>query len=88
MPKYEIFVGSCNSPESVGIYQCPNQREADRLAWELAVEDYQMYEGLHGILDLHEVAEEYGFDPDSAAAEEAYSDERESVIEYEAKLIK
>lgn len=88
MAKYEIYAsGVSHDPDFHGVHECKNLGQAEKLAWEYAVEDYQSYEGLHGIMDLAEVAEEYGFDEDSDAAWEAYCDERESWLNYHVKLV-
>lgn len=60
MNKYEIFAGVTNGddPPSHGIYEFRNEQEANVYAYQLAVEDYQSYEGYHGILDWDECKED------------------------------
>ena len=55
-------------------------------AYEKAIEEYQSYEGLHGIMDIEEVCEEFGIeDINSEEAEIAYQEERESWLSYSAE---
>lgn len=71
-----------------------NEDEAAHCAYELACEDYQMYEGLHGIMSEHDVAEEYSEDcgksiPNFSAedwqnVEDQYLEELESWLDYYA----
>ena len=60
MHKYEIFAGltNRNDPPSHGIYEFRNEQEANIYAYQLAVEDYQSYEGYYGILDWDECKED------------------------------
>ena len=60
MNKYEIFAGltNGNEPPSHGIYEFRNEQEATIYAYQLAVEEYQSYEGYHGILDWDECRED------------------------------
>ena len=63
--------------------------EATKAAYEYAVEEYQSYEGYHGLTsydDIKENPEDYGLDEDSEAEDidEVYTEEVESWIEYYA----
>lgn len=79
---YVIEYGcGCGSNEM--IVEAENEETAVRFAWEKACEDYESFEGLHGIPDIHDVCEDYGIeDPTSSEAEEAYREERESWLDY------
>lgn len=57
MPKYEIFAGIWNL-HSHGIYEYDNIHEAEKDAYEKAIEEYHSYEGSHGILDYDECCED------------------------------
>ena len=64
------------------------------IAYEYAVSDYESYEGLHGIRDAHDIAEEdFGIsldDADDATYDEiyqAYIEEREGQLNYWAEEI-
>lgn len=63
--------------------------EATEAAYEYAVEEYQSYEGYHGLTsynDIKENPEDYGLDKDPEAEDidEVYTEEVESWIEYYA----
>lgn len=61
MRKYEIFAGmggGFGGAQSHGIYEFRNFREAERYAYGLAFDEYQSYEGSHGILNREEVYED------------------------------
>lgn len=66
-----------------------NIEEATNAAYEYAVEEYQSYEGYHGLTsygDIKENPEEYGLceDPEEEDINEVYTEEMESWIEYYA----
>jgi hypothetical protein len=70
------------------------QTEADRYAWQCACETYDNYAGMHGIQDRDDIAEEMvengEYDsvddvPDDEI-EQAFSDERESWLNYNAEI--
>lgn len=63
-----------------------SQEEADDYAYACAVEEYESYEGLHGILGWAEVAEENDLDPeiDEDEIDVIYREEIESWIDYRA----
>lgn len=60
--------------------------DAEQEAYELAVEEYQSYEGYHGILSWHDVADENNLDyfEDSDEIDEIYNEELESWLDYYA----
>ena len=63
--------------------------EATEAAYEYAVEEYQSYEGYHGLTsynDIKENPEEYGLDEDPEVEDvnEVYTEEVENWIEYYA----
>lgn len=74
------------------------QEEAYKYAYQMAIEDYESFEGLHGIRDIAQIAEEdFGIEDwydnedlnlgDIDAVQTAYIEERESVIHYYAEEI-
>lgn len=79
-----------------GWFSIEDKEEAESLARELAIEEYQSYEGYHGILSYMECAQElYGEGPDGEVPEwvwtsvnaqeeikDMYTEEVESWIEY------
>ena len=75
-----------------------SQEEAYEYAYQMAIEDYESFEGLHGIRDMAQIAEEdFGIEDwyvkdglnlgDIDAVQTAYIEERESVIHYYAEEI-
>lgn len=64
--------------------------EAEKMAYNEAIEDYQSYEGLHGVLSWEEIAEDmFGTSKDLRAedikeVDAAYSEEVENTINYSA----
>lgn len=90
--KYNIYAGlggGFGGATYQGTGEFNDEESAAQCAYELAVEEYQSYEGLHGILDWNDVAEQEGLDPetDSDSIDQAYVDEMESWIEYYAVLM-
>jgi len=71
-----------------------DEKAAVEIAWEYARDDYESYEGYHGIRDMHDIAmEDYGISLDEAddatydAIEQDYIDEREGQLDYWAEEI-
>jgi hypothetical protein len=95
MAFYRITYGcGCGDNEEYMIFN--SQQEADKAAYQLAIEDYESFEGLHGIRSMREIAEEdfdLDFDEldyntaDWIDVETTYFDERESQISYGAEEI-
>ena len=90
--KYNIYAGlggGFGGPTYQGTGEFDNEDSAIHCAYELAVEEYQSYEGYHGILDWSDVAEQEELDPEteSDSIDQAYIDEIESWIEYYAVLM-
>lgn len=48
---YAGLGGGFGGANDQGIYQCEDAEEATNLAYEMAKEEYESYEGLHGLLD-------------------------------------
>jgi len=88
MPKFVIKYGlgggfggaERNEPE---IIEARNLEDANSYAYEKAVQEYQSYEGLHGLRTAEEIAEEDGLD--EADVEQAYIEEMESWLDYYAE---
>ena len=66
----------------------------EKAAWEYARDDYESYEGYHGIRDMYDIAlDDYGIELDQAdnatydAIEQDYIDEREGQLDYWAEEI-
>lgn len=94
MEKYYKIGYGCGCGDNEDYITAKDQKEADDVAYEYAIEDYESYEGLHGIRDMSDIAEEdYGISLDEAdeatynAIEQDYNDERESQLDYWAEEI-
>lgn len=101
MFKYKIYAGlggSFGGAKCHGSYEFPSLKEAERYAYDLAWEEYQSYEGSHGILswdDVYEncLASEW-IEPEAQSeaeiasiVDDAYLEEVESWIQWRAILI-
>ena len=92
---YKIGYG-CGCGDNEDYIIAKDQREADIIAYENAIEEYEAFEGLHGIRGMAEIAEE-DFEleldqleystGDYIAIEEAYIEEREGQLNYWAEEI-
>ena len=95
MTYFRITYG-CGCGENEEYMEFSSQQEADEAAYQLAIDDYESFEGLHGIRSMREIAEEDfevdldELDYDTAMyidIETTYLDERESQISYGAEEI-
>ena len=95
MAYFRITYG-CGCGENEEYMEFDSQQEADNAAYQLAIEDYESFEGLHGIRSMREIAEEDfdveldELDFDTAMyidIETTYFEERESQISYGAEEI-
>ena len=95
MAKFELFAGmdgSFGGAQSYGVYEYDNLEQAIEAAYELAVEEYQGYEGLHGIPSYEDVRNEYiemygDEDPDEDLVQEYYEEEMSGWIVYYAEEV-
>lgn len=93
MKYFKIGYG-CGCGDNEDYITAKDQKEADDIAYEYAEEEYEMYEGLHGIRSMHDIAlDDYDVelcDADDATynnIEQDYIDERESQLDYWAEEI-
>jgi len=84
MKIYKITYGILEENEE--IIEAKNQEEADRIAYELAIETYESYEGIHGIRNIDDIIEDE--DVSTEEAYEIYWEEVETTIFSDAKEIK
>ena len=98
MRKYEIYAGmggGFGGAQYHGIYEFSTAKEAERYAYDLAWDEYQSYEGSHGILSRDEVYEDClaseWIEPGAQSeaeidciVDEAYLEQVESWIEWKA----
>lgn len=92
MGKYHIFAGLSGAFGGAtyhGIFE-GTAKEAEQYAWELACEEFEQYEGLHGLPSYGELVEEFEADElENAedAAWEVFCEERESWLDYSIKKV-
>lgn len=74
MAKFKIFAGLNGGATEQGIWEFTTKEDAVRYAYDLAIEEYQSYEGSHGILSYDECYEDCleseWIDPDSMSEAE------------------
>ena len=61
MPKFKIYAGlsgGFGGAQYHGTYEFTDAQEADRYAYELALEEYESYAGCHGLSSWYDVREE------------------------------
>lgn len=86
MKKYRVYAGMSGGFNNVvnhGVFEFKNEEEAMDYAYNLAREDYESYEGYHGVLDFGSCLDEC--DQDEEIASEMYEDEIQSWINYYVK---
>lgn len=95
MKYFKIGYG-CGCGDNEDYLIAKDQRDADDVAYHMAIEEYESFEGLHGIRGMAEIAEEdFGIELDELDyntgdyidIETTYIDERESQIDYWAEEI-
>ena len=91
MNLYNIYAGlsgSFGGATYQGTGEFKSLSEAEDFAYDLAVEEYQSYEGYHGILSWYDVAEENGLDEisDSVEIDNLYNEEMQDWMDYYAIL--
>ena len=94
MKYFKIGYG-CGCGDNEDYIIAKDQREADHIAYESAIEDYEMYEGLHGIRGVEDIAiDDYDLSEEDDIPDELYNqiyqdyiDEREGQLDYWAEEI-
>lgn len=89
--KYNIYAGlggSLGGATYQGTGDFSSRDSAEEMAYQYAVEEYEMYEGSHGIRSWIDIADEEGLDyeEDEYEINEMYEDEKESWMEYYVRL--
>lgn len=85
---YEIRYGLGGSFGGAGEWESvdvASMEEAEQAAYEAACEEYEMYDGLHGLRNVSMIMEEDGFDYEEAT--EQWCEERGSWLDYEAREV-
>ena len=93
MQKYNIYAGlggSFGGATYRGTGDFKSLADAEEEAYQLAVEEYESYDGYHGLLSWSDVADENELNDaeDSAEIDELYIEEMESWLDYYAVLEK
>ncbi len=86
MAKYQIRYGLGGGFGGCGDWEdasATTEDAANLEAWERACEEYDMYDGLHGLRNVEMIMEED--DVDETEAFEIYEEERESWLYYEVR---
>ena len=94
MEYFKIGYG-CGCSDNEDYITASSEKEATDIAYEAAIEDYEMYEGLHGIRGIEDIAiEDYDLSEEDESPDELYDqiyqdylDERESQLDYWAEEI-
>ena len=89
--KYNIYAGlggSFGGATYQGTGDFESRESAEEMAYQYAVEEYELYEGSHGIRSWKDIADEEGLDyeEDEYEINEMYEDEKESWMEYYVRL--
>lgn len=92
MAWYKIYAGlggEFGGANYYGTYEFNNSKEATNMAYRLAFEEYQSYEGSHGIMSwydcLEDLIESFGFEPSEEDVDDHYQYELETWLSYYIK---
>lgn len=83
--KYRIYAGLGGSFGGATYQMTEDYTSIDEAledAYNLSVEEYQSYEGMHGIMSWENCREESGFDYDDESVDSRYQEELESWLSY------
>lgn len=89
--KYNIYAGlggGFGGATYRGTGDFSSRESAEEMAYQYAIEEYEMYEGYHGIRSWADIADEecLDYEEDEYEINEMYEDERESWMEYYVEL--
>ena len=89
--KYNIYAGlsgQFGGPVYIGTGDFSNYDSAIDYAYQMAIEEYESYEGYHGIMSWYDIAREENLDvnEDIEEIDSIYNEEREQWLEYDAIL--
>ena len=96
MAQYKVYAGlggGFGGAKYIETVEAANEEEAANIAYEYAVEEYESYEGLHGLVsygDIVDNPEKYGLDEycqDEEYLWEAYEEERSTWLDYYVKEV-
>lgn len=85
--KYNIYAGlggGFGGATYRGTGNFSSRESAEEMAYQYAIEEYETYEGFHGIRSWADIADEecLDYEEDEYEINEMYEDERESWMEY------
>jgi Mg2+/Co2+ transporter CorC len=83
--KIEYGLGGGFNDVRTEIMNFKSEKEAVDAAYQMAIEVYQEYEGLHGLRTIEDIMDEEGVDEEEA--EEIYREERENWLDYGAEPV-
>jgi hypothetical protein len=72
--------GGFGGIQNYEVIMADSLEEADKEAYQRAIQEYEQYEGMHGLRSVDDIMEEDEVDYDEA--EEIYNEEREGWIDY------
>lgn len=89
--RYNIYAGlggGFGGATYQGTGDFSSRDSAEEMAYQYAIEEYEMYEGSHGIRSWADIADEecLDYEEDEYEINEMYEDERESWMEYYVRL--
>lgn len=97
MAQYKIYAGlggGFGGAQYIETVEAASAKEALEIAYEYAVDEYESYEGLHGLTSYEDIVVnpgEYGLDEDCQDEEylwEAYEEERSDWLDYYVEEVK
>lgn len=75
--------GGFGGIQNYEVIKADSLEEADKDAYQRAIDEYESYSGLHGLRSISDIMEEDGVDSDEA--EDIYNEEREDWLDYSSK---
>lgn len=90
MPIFEIKYGLGGGFGGMGNWEKVSAKDIDeayRIAYEAACEEYESYDGLHGLMSIDDIKATHP-DWDDDEIEDEWQEQRDSWIEYTAREVK
>lgn len=75
--------GGFGGAQNYEVIKANSLEEANKESYQRAIDEYEQYEGMHGLRSVDDIMEEDGVDYDEA--EEIYNEEREGWLDYSAE---
>ena len=77
--------GGFGGAQNFQVIQSDNLEQAEKESYEMACNEYEMYEGMHGLRNISQIMEEDDIEDEDEALE-IYNEERESWLDYSARV--